>query len=175
MSPAPFAAALMAFPALVIAGAIADLTSFRIPNAISLSLAAAFIPAAALGLMSGVDPATLGLNLAAGAAALVIGVAMFALRWIGGGDAKLFAAAALWIGWPAALSFIGATALAGGALALVLLALRSGYLRPLALQGPAWVARLAEPDEAAPYGVAIAAGALAAFPMSALARAAQLG
>jgi prepilin peptidase CpaA len=56
--------------------------------------------------------------------------------------------------------------MAGGAVALSLLALRSGYLRPYVVTGPAWVARLAEPGENVPYGVAIAVGALAAFPGS---------
>jgi prepilin peptidase CpaA len=93
-------------------------------------------------------------------------MAMFALGWIGGGDAKLFAAAALWLGWPAAATYAAWTGVAGGGLALALLALRSGYLRPYVVTGPAWFSRLAEPGENVPYGVAIAAGALAAFPAS---------
>jgi prepilin peptidase CpaA len=60
--------------------------------------------------------------------------------------------------------FLVFTALAGGVLALGLLALRSGWVRPLAAAGPAWVERLARPGAAAPYGVAIAVGALASFP-----------
>jgi prepilin peptidase CpaA len=36
------------------------------------------------------------------------------------------------------------------------------------LSGPAWFTRLAEPKENVPYGVAIAVGALAAFPGSVL-------
>jgi len=98
---------------------------------------------------------------------------MFALGWIGGGDAKLFAAAALWIGWPAALTYLAVTGLAGGGLALLLLSLRSPLARPLVLAGPAWFARLGEPDENVPYGVAIAVGALAAFPASVLVQAAH--
>ena len=171
---AALTAVLMIFPALVILGGVTDLASYRIPNWISLALAAAFLPAAGLAVLHGLSPAVLGLDLGVGAAALVVGVAMFAVRWIGGGDAKLFAAAALWLGWPALGTYLAVTCLAGGALAGLLLALRSVFIRPLALNGPAWVARLAEPDEAVPYGVAIAIGALAAFPASTLARAAQL-
>jgi len=55
------------------------------------------------------------------------------------------------------------TALAGGALAALLVALRSAWVRPFVEAGPAWAKRLATPGEAAPYGVAIAIGALAAF------------
>ena len=96
---------------------------------------------------------------------------MFAFRWIGGGDAKLFAAAMLWLGWPALPTYFAATALSGAALAVLLLGLRSTAVRPLVAAAPAWLARLAEPGEAVPYGVAIATGALAAFPISPLVRA----
>jgi len=166
-------ATLLVFPALVILGGVCDLVSFRIPNWISLGLLAGFVAAVAAGVASGAAPAGLGLNLAAGAGALAAGAAMFALRWIGGGDAKLFAAGALWLGWPALTTFLLVTCLAGGALAVALLGLRSASLRPLVLSGPAWFARLGEPDESVPYGVAITIGALAAFPTCALMQALQ--
>jgi prepilin peptidase CpaA len=156
---------LLIFPALVIAGALRDLTSYTIPNAISLALIAAF-PLAALAL--GLPPAAIGISVAVGAGALVVGMGMFAAGWIGGGDAKLFAAAALWLGLPGALNDLLFTGLAGGALAVGLLALRSPPVRAVMPAGPAWFMRLAEPGENVPYGVAIAAGALAAFPASAL-------
>jgi len=88
---------------------------------------------------------------------------MFAFGWIGGGDAKLMAAASLWLGLRGIAPFALYTALAGGALALLLVAMRSAWLRPFADAGPAWTRRLATPGESAPYGVAIAVGALAAF------------
>ena len=162
---------LLVFPALVIRGAVRDLVSYKIPNWISLGLMAGFVAAAGLGGMSGVLPGDLGRCLLAGLVALVAGMAMFAARWIGGGDAKLFAAAALWIGWPALPLFLGATGLAGGVLAGLLLMLRSDPVRALALGGPAWIVRLSEPGESVPYGVAIAVGALAAFPASPLVQA----
>lgn len=165
-------AALMAFPALVILGGVRDLVSYRIPNWVSLALLAAFIPTALLGLAAGASLSTLGLHLAVGATALVAGVVMWSLRWIGGGDAKLFAAAALWIGWPAAGVYLAVTGLAGGALAVLLLQMRAPILRRYVLAGPVWFTRLAEPGESVPYGVAIAAGALVAFPTSTLVQAA---
>jgi prepilin peptidase CpaA len=157
------AALALAFPALAIIAAVKDATSFTIPNRLSIALAAVF-PAAALAFRMPIDE--IGLHAAVGLAALVLGMAMFALRWIGGGDAKLFAAAALWLGWPAAGPFLLVTSLAGGALAVSLVGLRSIWLRPLIVGGPAWFVRLAEPGENAPYGVAIAVGALAVFPQS---------
>lgn len=154
---------VLAFPALVITAALRDTVSYTIPNWISLALIGVF-PAAALAV--GLPLPQLGLHVAVGFLALIAGMGMFAMRWIGGGDAKLFAAAALWLGWPAALPYLAATGIAGGGLALTLLAIRSMWLRRYAAAGPAWLARLAEPGENVPYGLAIAIGALAAFPAS---------
>jgi prepilin peptidase CpaA len=161
----PFLVALpvLAFPALVLTAALRDALSYRIPNWIPLALAATF-PLAALA--AGAPLASLPLNLGVGVAALLAGMAMFALRWMGGGDAKLIAAAALWLGWPAVVVFLAAGAIAGGVLALVLISLRSAALRSLLLMGPGWLHRLAEPGEGVPYGVAIAIGALAALPQT---------
>ncbi|HEX3919634.1 MAG TPA: prepilin peptidase [Caulobacteraceae bacterium] len=151
---------LCTFAALVIGAAVKDISSFTIPNWISIALAAAFIPAA---LALGVSLPVIGISFAVGIAALVLAAVMFALGWIGGGDAKLMAAAALWVGLRGIGPFAIYTGLAGGALALALVALRSAWLRPIAHAGPAWTRRLATPGESAPYGVAIAIGALAAF------------
>jgi prepilin peptidase CpaA len=151
------------FATLVIVAALKDLSSFTIPNWISVVLAIAFIPAALVALALGSHFDKLAWSIAVALGVLVLAVGMFALGWIGGGDAKLMAAAALWVG-PAGLApFALYTGLAGGALALILVAMRSAWLRPLAEAGPAWTKRLATPGEAAPYGVAIAIGALAAF------------
>lgn len=163
MSPLLAAALALLFSALVLTAALKDLTSFTIPNWISLALLAAF-PVAALA--AGMPLLAVGQNVGVGVAALLGGMAMFALGWLGGGDAKLFAAVALWLGWPAVGPFLAVTALCGGGLAVILLMLRAPACRPLATMGPAWFAKLAQPGESAPYGVAIACGALAAFPQT---------
>jgi prepilin peptidase CpaA len=164
-------AVLLVFPALVIFGAVQDAVSYRIPNWISLALIAGFALAAVVGFAAGLSAAVVGLNVAVGAGALLLGIGLFTAGWVGGGDAKLFAAGALWLGWPALVTYLAATALAGGGLALLLYGLRSTFVRPFVSTGPAWLARLAEPGENVPYGVAIAVGALAAFPGSSLAKA----
>ncbi|HYG27896.1 MAG TPA: prepilin peptidase [Caulobacteraceae bacterium] len=156
-------ALIAVFPLLVIVAALKDVTSFTIPNWTSLGLIAAFYPAA---LAVGAPLGVIGTCSLVGLAALAVGMAMFALNWIGGGDAKLFAATALWMGWPDVLGFLMATALAGGALALLLLQMRSNWLRPY-LQRPAWLGRLVTAPDA-PYGIAIAVGALAMLPQSPL-------
>jgi prepilin peptidase CpaA len=95
-------------------------------------------------------------------------MAMFAVGWIGGGDAKLFAVACLWLGWTGLPTFLMMTAVSGGVLAIALMNMRTRWLQPFFAGAPAWLNRLSTPDEAVPYGVAIAIGALAAFPQSAL-------
>jgi prepilin peptidase CpaA len=156
------------FPAAVIVAAIRDVTTITIPNWISLAIIAAFLPMAVLA------HAPLGaLEGAAivGASALALSVIMFALGWVGGGDAKLFAACALWLGWPALMPFLLWTSVAGGCLSVALL-----WSRKLASSypgmGPAWFGRLMQPGGDVPYGLAIAVGALMAFPQSVLVHAA---
>ena len=156
---------LLVFPALAVIGGLKDLTSYTIPNWISLALIAAFFPAA---LISGAPLGDVGLCLAAGLGALVLGMGMFAAGWIGGGDGKLLAVCALWLGWPAIMPFLLYTGLAGGALTLGILMLRSGWFTPIIAGGPVWLRNLSKDGGDLPYGVAIAVGALAAFPEGAL-------
>ena len=153
------------FPALVIVAALQDVTSYTIPNWISVALALAFVPVA---LILSIPLHLVLTHVGIGAIALVLGMVMFGLGWIGGGDAKLFAAAGLWLGVPAGLTYLAVTGVAGGGLALVLLGLRSLWVRPYVQTGPGWFGRLATPGENVPYGAAIAIGALAAFPGSTL-------
>ena len=156
---------LLIFPALVIGGALNDLTSFTIPNWLNAALLVAFFVAAPL---VGAPLSLIGLNLAIGLAGLVLGMGMFALGWIGGGDAKLLAVVSLWLGWPAVAPFLSATAVAGGALAILLLGFRTRLVRAHTPALGGWIDRLATPGAPAPYGVAIACGALMAFPGSSL-------
>ncbi|MBU1377711.1 MAG: prepilin peptidase [Alphaproteobacteria bacterium] len=157
------AALVLCFPALVLSAAFSDAISFTIPNWIPLALLALF-PVA--GLAVGVSLPALGLQLAVGLGFLVVGAGMFALGWMGGGDAKLIAAVVLWLGVPALPTFLVATAMTGGMLALSLLMLRSAHFRAAVALGPRWVNRLADSGEGIPYGVAIAVGALFAFTAS---------
>ena len=159
------AALLTAFPALVIIAALTDATSFTIPNRISWLLLAVYAP---ITLLLGRPLAEMGVEVAIGLAALIAGMGMFAAGWIGGGDAKLFAVSALWLGWSGLPVFLVVTALAGGGLAVLLLNARADILKPYFAGAPTWFNRLVTPGADVPYGVAIAAGALAAFPHSAL-------
>lgn len=151
-------------PALVIVAGLKDLTSMKIPNWISGAMVLAFFPAA-LGV--GLSPMTVATSVGLAALALVLGAGMFALRWIGGGDAKLMAAACLWLGLQGSGMFLLYTGLIGGVFCVTLLFARA-HSQPFLFNAPGWVVQLMEPRGDIPYGVAIAAGALAAYPASPL-------
>ena len=147
-------------PALLAAAAGWDLASYTIPNALQIALIAAF---AVFALASGLPAAAIGIHLLAGLMALLLGFALFAGGFIGGGDAKLFAATALWFGFWDLAQFALMASILGGALTLALLGLRRLPL-PARLASQAWVARLHDARSAVPYGVALAAGALLVLP-----------
>lgn len=164
---------VLCFPLLVLTAAAKDLTSFTIPNWISLAMLAGWLPAAGAALAFGVPAGDLLSSFGVGVAALVIGMGMFAMGWIGGGDAKLMAAAALWLGAPGLAPFLMWTTLAGGALTLTLIAMRRHGASFVGQTGPDaehWVGRLMDRRGDVPYGVAICVGALAAFPYGAVTR-----
>ncbi|MEQ1863806.1 MAG: prepilin peptidase [Micropepsaceae bacterium] len=154
------AALLTLVGAAAITGAAYDLTTLTIPNWISLFLLALF---PVLALAAGLSLSDAGVHFAIGAAALALGIVLFAGGIIGGGDAKLFAALALYMGAQSIVSYVFAVAFAGGLLAVVLVVLRLMPVRLLLSQLPL-THKLGVPGVSVPYGVAIATGALFAFP-----------
>lgn len=148
------------FPTLMVLAAIGDFLSYRIPNWLCLVVVASFFPAAWL---AGLPLATVGWHLLVGFAALAIGFGLFAAGWFGGGDAKLLSAAALWFGWPDSMRFIVYTALAGGALALIV-ASWSALQVDREIRGWTRFKALFALKPNVPYGVALAAGTLLALP-----------
>lgn len=155
---------LSTLPCLVIAAGLHDLTTMKIPNWISGLVILFFFPAAFL---VGLSPMTVAVHFGVAVVALLVGMGLFAMRVIGGGDAKLMAAVCLWLGLTGSAMFILWTALAGGVVCLVLIFARRD-LRPHVIGAPAWVDTLLEPKGDLPYGIAVAIGALMAFPSSIL-------
>lgn len=155
---------LIVCPALLIVAAISDLTTMQIPNWISGLLILAFIPAA---LVVGLGPTAIAVHFGIALIALFVGAGLFALRVVGGGDAKLIAAACLWMGLSGSGAFVLWTGIAGGLFCLFLILARK-TLHPWFIDARGWLGRLMQPKGDIPYGVAIAAGALLAFPSSAL-------
>lgn len=150
--------ALSGFAGLLVAAACSDVATMTIPNWISIALAVLFAPAAFFAGMSLPD---IGWHIGFGAAILAIGFALFQFGVLGGGDAKLIAAAAVWTGAAAFGPFALWTAVAGGLLALVLLVTRM-RVKPDETR-PAFVNRLLRPRGGVPYGVAIMLGGVAAL------------
>ncbi len=155
-------AALAFFPAVMALSASMDLLTFTIPNRICLSLALGyFVLAAALG----VSAADILLNMSCALAILTLAFVMFNLGWVGGGDAKLAAATAMWLGWNSILDYGLTAAICGGVLTLTILSARVMPLPP-ALRRFGWVARLHDCKSGVPYGIALAAAGLMHYPGS---------
>jgi prepilin peptidase CpaA len=154
---------LLLFPALMAFAASSDLLTMTISNRISMALAGGFL---LLALVTGMSLPVLGMHLAAAALVLAIAFTCFAFGWIGGGDAKLAAATALWLGFAHLLDYLIYASLFGGALTLAIVYFR-GVPLPQAFVGLPWAERLHRSDSGVPYGIALAAAALFVYPHTA--------
>lgn len=152
--------ALLLFPALQAFAASSDLLTMTISNRISLTLVAGFF---VLALVVGLSPMTVVAHIGAGGLVLLVAFIFFAQGWIGGGDAKLAAATALWLGFDHLLPYLLYASVFGGLLTLILLMSRGLPLPPLLLR-QAWAVRLHDKDSGIPYGIALAAAALTVYP-----------
>lgn len=159
----------VAFVALLAAASVTDWRSRRIPNVVVLALLV-------LGLVVSValrpGLAAIGQSLGAVALGFAVWIPFYALRVMGAGDVKLFAAGAAWLTPMLVVKALVYTAFAGGALALVWLVsefgtkfamLRLGHL--LRRPGIAFDKSLALPAgrHHIPYGVAISVGLACAW------------
>ena len=150
------------FPALMVFAASSDLVTMTISNKLSLALAFGFF---LLAIATGMSWAVVGTHLGAAAVVLICAFGFFAKGWIGGGDAKLAAATALWFGFGYLLEYLVYAALIGGALTILLLMFRQLPL-PGVLARQSWVLRLHKEGGGVPYGIALAAGALLVYPQT---------
>jgi prepilin peptidase CpaA len=153
-------ARLLLFPALMAFAAASDLFTMTISNRVSLALVAGFL---ALALVSGMGLTDILSHLGAGAAVLAVAFGCFAMGWVGGGDAKVAAGAALWFGFAHLMNYLVYASLFGGALTLLLLQFRQWPL-PYPFAGQAWLLKLHAKESGIPYGIALAIGALMVYP-----------
>jgi len=151
---------LFVFPALMVLAGAMDIFTMTIPNRIAIGLVVSF---ACLAPFAGFGWEMIALHVAIGAAMLVLGIGAFAAGWIGGGDAKLFAAASLWMGPEYIYQYALVTALFGGVLSLAMLGLRMFSL-PAVLSNRSWIARLHDAGHGVPYCTALAAAGLIVYP-----------
>ncbi|WP_157017539.1 A24 family peptidase [Mesorhizobium xinjiangense] len=159
------AAIFVIFPFCMVFAAVSDLMSMTIQNRVSLLLVAGF---ALIAPMTGMPWEAYGLHFLVMAAVLAFTFTLFALNVMGGGDAKLMAASALWMGPGMALvDYLFTATMLGGALTLGLLLFRNSPLAIFAGRS-IFTQHLADASVGIPYGIALGAGGLLAFPASPL-------
>jgi prepilin peptidase CpaA len=150
------------FIGAMMALALNDVFTYRIPNWANAAVGIGFFVMAGAAVLAGADVAWIG-HLTAGAVVFGAGLIMFQFGALGGGDVKLLSAGALWVGMQGLLQFVVMVGLSGGALVLLLLFLRRNLMAFVAWASPTvpqtWP-RLFTAGEKVPYGVAIAAGAI---------------
>ena len=155
---------LVVFPALMVFAALSDLFTMTISNRVSLALVAIFLPFA---YMAGLSVPDIAIHVACGCGVLVLTFTMFAMGWIGGGDAKLAASTAVWIGWDQLGEYGVYSTFIGGMLTLAILYARHLPL-PMFAAKVGWVARLHDKQAGVPYGIALAVAGLLIYPETSL-------
>ena len=143
------------FPFFVIYGAASDLFSMTIPNRITLALMIGFM---VMALWMKMDWVTIGWHWAMFALVLTITFTLFAFGVIGGGDAKLAAAIALWMGWEHSLVYFLLAAFLGGVLTILILKIRNIPMPDWILRQQ-WAADIYR-AERIPYGISMGIAAL---------------
>jgi len=147
--------------------ALNDATSMRIPNWISVVMIAGFF---LLLPFTWQGPLDFAVHIGVAISFLFAGFALFSFGLLGGGDAKLMAATAIWFTWPDVTPFILYTSLFGAALGLFLLLGRK--FLPVGLMTSQWMYTLFRDQKKMPYGLAIAAGGMFVIPGSVISQAA---
>ncbi len=155
---------LVIFPFAMAYAAASDLVSMTISNRLCLLLVGSF---GLCALLLGLSLSEIGWHLAAGGLVLAIAFGLFAAGWIGGGDAKLAAATALWFGFDQLMPYLMISGLFGGLLTMIILILRSRPL-PARMEKWPWLRRLHAANEGVPYGIALAFAALLILPETAI-------
>lgn len=156
--------ALFFFPIAMAIAASSDLLTMRISNKLVLLLTAGFfIVAIAVNL----PLQQFAMHVLCALIVLAVAFGLFALRLIGGGDAKLAAATTLWLGFGMTLPYLAYTALFGGVLTILILLMRGIPLNPM-LARMSWLARLHNKRSGIPYGIAMAVAGIMVYSNSAI-------
>lgn len=162
-SPVALAAGLV-FTTILVAAAIGDLRTRRIPNKLVAVLAVS-------GIAFSITRMPIIAGLVQGGGGIIAGLALwlpfYVMGWLGAGDVKLYAAAGAWLGPARAVEGALVGALFGAVLAVVYMLKSQGIKQTAETLGMAAATpeMLARPSgtgkrSVLPYGVAIAFGAL---------------
>ena len=163
-----FLPTLVLFPVLMAFSASSDLITMTIPNRVSIALVVGYV---VLALALGIPLSTIAVDVSCGLVVLVLTFGLFSLGWIGGGDAKLAAATAIWLGWALILDYGLIASVLGGVLTIGLILSRKLQLPKWAARFD-WIARLHHPETGVPYGIALSIAGLALYPQTQIWRAA---
>lgn len=158
------AAIFVIFPLCVAVAAFTDLFTMTIPNRVSVILLVSFVVIAPL---AGLGWNEIGFHLLAGLAVFAVVFVLFAMNTMGGGDAKVLTATAVWFGFNDSLvGYLADVAIVGGALTILILILRSqaNLITAVGLRVPGTLMK----ENKIPYGIAIGIGAFIAYPTSPL-------
>lgn len=159
------AAIFVIFPFCMAYAAISDMLSMTIANRVSLLLVVAFV---ALAPLTGMSWSSYGWHIVAGLAVLSVTFTLFAIGGMGGGDAKLLAATAVWMGFgPELMQYLVYSAALGGLLTILILMYRRSPLSVYTSHN-IFLRNLADRDVGVPYGIVLGLGGLVAYPNTAL-------
>ena len=157
------AAILVVFPFAMLHAAISDMLSMTILNRVSLMLIGTFAIVAPL---TGMEFGQIMMHVAAFTLVLAVCFCLFATGAMGGGDAKLLAATALWFGMSFDLMlYLVVSSFLGGILTLLILSFRGSAIAVYAGQVE-FLRRIGDTKEKIPYGIALGIGGLITFPDS---------
>ena len=148
---------ILCFAGLLCWALVSDALTMKIPNRISIGIAALY-PAWVIATWPRIEQPWLPVALACGV--LAAGFFAFDRGWIGGGDAKMLAALSVWSGLELFLPMLIVTTLAGGLMATTAILSEAMRRRAAVARG----GKIAGPflstviKSKIPYGVAIAIG-----------------
>lgn len=157
---------------IVLYSALYDFFRLRIPNYIPVALVVVFFITFTLAHVYNMPVFQPLINhLMIGGLTFILMFTAFAFKLMGGGDAKIIPALALWFGSDGLVYFLLWTALWGFPLALTAIILRktklgnrlSKTLSSHKILDKGWIKALANGENVVPYGIAIAAGAVMTF------------
>jgi prepilin peptidase CpaA len=159
------ASIFVVFPFCMVFAAVSDMLSMTIANRVAVLLVATF---ALVAPFTGMDWATYGWHFAAGGIVLAATFGLFALDGMGGGDAKLMSATAVFLGFNMQLvEYLVVSAFLGGVLTFAILFFRSSALAVFTSRN-AFLRHFADDGVGVPYGIALGIGGLIAYPSSPL-------
>lgn len=159
------ASILIVFPFCMAFAAISDMLSMTIANRIPVFLAASF---AVIAPLTGMDWQSFGMHFAAGGMVLAVTFGLFAVGAMGGGDAKLLAAASLWFGFGVELlQYLVTASIVGGLLTIAIMSFRRSLLAAFVSQNM-FLRHLADTRLGIPYGIALGIAGLLTYPSSPL-------